>query len=251
MRQPIRVVRVFSRLNIGGPAIHVILLTAGLRSRGYETELIVGNETEREGNMLDLAAAKGVECTRLPGLQREIAPLDDFRAFLGLARIIRRSRPLVVHSHTAKAGVLARAAARLMRVPLVVHTFHGHVLKGYFGPRKTAFFKWLERTLGRRSDALLAVAPSVAGDLSELGVAPSSRMQVLPLGLELAKLAETLPAGQLRSEAAFPADARIVGLVGRLVPIKSVLYREILSRKGIAVDRSRKGIAVDRQHQGV
>ncbi len=181
----------------------------------------MGNETEREGNMLDLAAAKGVECRRLPGLQREIAPVDDFRAFLGIARTIRRGRPQVVHSHTAKAGVLARAAARMMGVPLVVHTFHGHVLKGYFGPRKTAFFRWLETTLGRSSDALLAVSPSVAGDLSELGVAPVDRIQVLPLGLELAKLAEVLPKGHLRSEAAFPAPARIVGLVGRLVPIKS------------------------------
>ena len=199
----------------------MILLTAGLRSRGYETELLVGNETEREGNMLDLAAAKGVECHRLPGLQREIAPVDDFRAFLGIARTIRRGRPQVVHSHTAKAGVLARAAARMMDVPLVVHTFHGHVLKGYFGPRKTAFFRWLETTLGRSSDALLAVSPSVAADLSGLGVAPADRIQVLPLGLELARLAETLPKGHLRSEARFPAEARIVGLVGRLVPIKS------------------------------
>ncbi|HEX6740059.1 MAG TPA: glycosyltransferase, partial [Vicinamibacteria bacterium] len=93
----------FSRLNIGGPAVHVILLTAGLAGRGYHTRLVVGQEAPREGNLLDLAAAKGVTCERLPGLGREIHPWNDARALRNLRRTIREFRPHVVHTHTAKA----------------------------------------------------------------------------------------------------------------------------------------------------
>jgi hypothetical protein len=165
------VFRLFSRLNVGGPAIHVILLTAGLRARGYATCLAVGKESAREGNMLDLAAAKGVECLQLGALGREIRPLADVRALWDLVRLIRRYRPDVVHTHTAKAGVLGRLAARLSGVPVVVHTYHGHVLRSYFGPLTTAVFRGLENVLGRATTALIAVSDSVKDDLVRLGVA--------------------------------------------------------------------------------
>ena len=145
----IRIVRLFSRLNIGGPSIHVILLTAGLEERGYRTRLVVGKETPREGNMFSLAAEKGVRCEAMAGLGREIQPVADVRAFFGLVRLIRDFRPAIVHTHTAKAGLLGRLAARLTGVPVVVHTFHGHVLRGYFGPVKTAVFRSLEAGLAR------------------------------------------------------------------------------------------------------
>src|SRR2546426_10006976 len=93
----IRVLRLFSRLNVGGPSVHVILLTAGLRERGYTTRLVVGQESPREGNLLDLAREKGVACESLAGLGREIRPLSDFRALWGLYRIIRAYRPALVH----------------------------------------------------------------------------------------------------------------------------------------------------------
>ena len=124
----VRVVRVFSRLNIGGPAVHVILLSAGLRPLGYETRLVVGQESAREGNMLSLATEKNVVCEQVAGLGREIAPLSDLRALVGLHRLFRAWRPTIVHTHTAKAGLLGRIAARTARVPVVVHTYHGQVL---------------------------------------------------------------------------------------------------------------------------
>jgi hypothetical protein len=153
----IRIVRLFSRLNIGGPSVHVILLTAGLEPRGYRTRLVVGQETAQEGNLLDFAAEKGVACERLDALGREIAFVSDLRALLGLYRIIRDFRPSVVHTHAAKAGFLGRVAARLAGVPVVVHTYHGHVLRGYFGPLKTAVFRGLEALMSPLSDALIAV----------------------------------------------------------------------------------------------
>lgn len=218
----IRVLRLFSRLNIGGPSIHVILLTAGLRERGYETLLVVGQEEDREGNLLGLAGERGVSCTQLAGLGREIRLLADLGALWRLGRLMRSFRPDIVHTHTAKAGVLGRLAARLAGVPVVVHTYHGHVLHGYFGPLKSAFFRNAERLLGHASDALLAVSEAVRQDLVGFGVAPESKIRVVPLGLELEPLCQPLPRGVLRRKTGMPLDAPLVGVVGRLVPIKDI-----------------------------
>jgi glycosyltransferase involved in cell wall biosynthesis len=218
----IRVLRLFSRLNIGGPSIHVILLTAGLTAKGYTTRLVVGTEAAHEGNLLDLAAAKGVACEALSGLGREIRPLQDLRSLVQLYRLMRAFRPQIVHTHAAKAGLLGRVAARLAGVPVVVHTYHGHVLRGYFGPAKTEAFRSLERLLGRVTDALIAVSAGVKQELVDLGVADGPRFRVVALGLELESLAGTLPRGGLRRERAIPDDAPLIGMVGRLVPIKDV-----------------------------
>jgi len=218
----LRVLRIFSRLNIGGPSIHVILLSAGLRPLGYETRLVVGRESPCEGNMLALAAAKSVTCEAMAGLGREIAPLSDLRALVGLHRFMRVWRPAIVHTHTAKAGLLGRLAARSAGVPTVVHTYHGHVLRGYFSPAKTALFRWLETRLATSTDALVAVSESVKQDLVALGIAPAERIRVIPLGLELGHLTGALPRGALRREAGIPDGAPLVGMVGRLVPIKDV-----------------------------
>jgi len=219
---PVRVLRLFSRLNIGGPSLHVILLSEGLVARGYETRLVVGEESPREGNFLDLAAAKGDRVEKLAALGREIRPASDLAVLWRLMRLMRSFRPQIVHTHTAKAGFVGRVAARLAGVPVVVHTFHGHVLHGYFGPTKTALFRFLERGAGRMSDALVAVSDGVKRDLVAHGVAPAERIRVIPLGLELVPLAEPLPRGALRRAAGFADAAPLVGLVGRLVPIKDV-----------------------------
>jgi len=230
------VLRLFSRLNVGGPAIHVILLTAGLKARGYTTCLAVGKESAREGNLLDLATAKGVECLQLVALGRDIRPLSDARAFWGLWRILRQFRPHVVHTHTAKAGVLGRIAARLAGVPVVVHTYHGHVLRSYFGPLRNALFRGLERALGWTSDALVAVSESVRDDLVGLGVADAAKIRVIPLGLELTGLTGVLPRGRLRSESGVADPVPLIGIVGRLAPIKDLptfLAAALLVRRSV------------------
>jgi glycosyltransferase involved in cell wall biosynthesis len=218
----VKVLRLFSRLNVGGPSIHVVLLAAGLRAKGYTTRLVVGTEAPHEGNLLDLAIEKGVACEVMASLGREIQPLSDFRALLGLYRMMREWKPRVVHTHAAKAGLLGRLAARLAGVPVVVHTYHGHVLRGYFGPLKTWIFRGLERLMGHLSDALIAVSPAVKQDLVSLGVAADHRIRVVPLGLELEGLARPLPRGRLRAGARIPEEAPLIGVVGRLVPIKDV-----------------------------
>ncbi len=216
-----RVLRLFSRLNIGGPSVHVILLTAGLRERGYETRLVVGREAPAEGNLLRMAEARGVRCVQVPALGREIRPFSDTIALWQLYRMIRSFRPTIVHTHTAKAGVLGRVAARLAGVPMVVHTYHGHVLRGYFGPAKSAFFRALERSLAHVTDATVTVSAALRRELLEMRIAPAEKIHVVPLGLELARFARPAARGALRGTAV-PAEAPLVGMVGRLVPIKDV-----------------------------
>lgn len=207
---------------MGGPAVHVILLTEGLKQRGYETRLIVGHESEREGNLLHLAEGKGIACERLPGLGREVRLTGDVRALLGLWRLMREFQPHIVHTHTAKAGMLGRLAAFGAGVPVVVHTYHGHVLRGYFGPLVTEAYRALEKLLSRFTTVLVTVSESVRADLVELGIARADHIRVIPLGLELTDLAGDLPRGCLRSATGISPDAPLVGIVGRLVPIKDV-----------------------------
>jgi glycosyltransferase involved in cell wall biosynthesis len=220
----VRVMRLFSRLNVGGPSLHVVHLTAGLRSFGYETLLAVGREGPREGNLLGWARQQGVECVQLAGLGREIRPLSDSRSLVEVYRLMRRFRPAIVHTHTAKAGLIGRLAARLARVPVRVHTFHGHVLRGYFGPWRSRVLRGLEAHLARRTTALVAVSEAVRRDLVGLGVVTDpARIHVIPLGLDLTPLSrEPLPRGALRGPAGVAAAAPLVGCVGRLAPIKDL-----------------------------
>jgi glycosyltransferase involved in cell wall biosynthesis len=219
----VRILRIFSRLNVGGPAVHVILLASELEALGYTTTVALGTEAPWEGNLRDLAARKGVHCVMVPGLGREIRPWSDAQALWSLYRMMRTLRPDIVHTHTAKAGMLGRSAARLAGIREVVHTYHGHVLRGYFGSARTAVFRAVERRLARSTRVLIAVSAAVKDDLVALGIAPADRIRVIPLGLELEPLATgALPRGSLRGEAGVSDDAPLIGIVGRLTAIKDV-----------------------------
>jgi glycosyltransferase involved in cell wall biosynthesis len=222
--EPIRVLRVIARLNMGGPAIHVANLTSGLGPLGYETTLVAGSVARGEDSMAFLADRLGVPVVSVPEMQREISALHDARSAFQVAEIMRKTRPHILHTHTAKAGAIARAAAVLAgdaRPKVVVHTFHGHVLRGYFGPLRTAVFRQVERTLARPSDALIAVSPEVRDDLVELGVAPAEKFVVVRLGIPLAERldgdADDIDYRQLYG---IPREAFVVGWVGRMTGVK-------------------------------
>jgi len=216
------VMRVIARLNIGGPAIHTILLTAGLDAARFESTLVSGVEAAYEGNMLDLAAQKGVQPLVIPELGREINPLKDWVTLLKLYRLFRDRRPHIVHTHTAKAGTVGRMAARLAGVPVVVHTFHGHVFHDYFGPLQTRVFIGIERLLASLSDRIVTVSDGQRRELAEYGVASLDKIAVVPLGFELDALLNCEPLrGQLRRELGIPDGMALVGIVARLAAIKN------------------------------
>ena len=222
--QPIRVLRVIARLNMGGPAIHVANLAAGLETRGYHTTLVAGSLARGEDSMAFLAERLGVTVVSVAELQREVSVLHDARSVLRVAELIRDERPHILHTHTAKAGAIARAAALLAggaRPPVVLHTFHGHVLKGYFNAGRTALFRQVERTLARASDVLVAVSPEVRDELVELGVAPYEKFVVIRLGIPLEeRLGDPTADSDYRRLYGIPEDAFVVGWVGRMTGIK-------------------------------
>ena len=214
-----------ARLNMGGPALHVAYLTAGLRDREYETTLVAGTLARGEDSMAFVARGLGVEVVTIPELGREISPLRDLIATLRLARLIRRERPQILHTHTAKAGTVGRLAARLAgsaRPPIVVHTFHGHVLRGYFGPVRSRLFRWLERWLARDTTVLIAVSPQVRDDLVGLGVAPREKFAVIRLGIELEeRVADMDGRANTRRYLGIAPDRFTVGWIGRMTAIKN------------------------------
>jgi glycosyltransferase involved in cell wall biosynthesis len=225
MSEPVRVLRVIGRLNVGGPSLHVVYLTAGLSERGYETTLVAGDLGSDEDSMMFVADDYGVPVVPLAGMQREISPLRDAKAIARLARLIRETRPHILHTHTAKAGAVGRLAALLAgsaRPPIVVHTFHGHVLRGYFDPVRTSGFRLLERLLARTSTKLIAVSPQVRDDLVSLGVAPSDRFQVVRLGIEFADRVDLRDGhrAERRRRLGIGPDQFVVGWTGRMVDIK-------------------------------
>jgi glycosyltransferase involved in cell wall biosynthesis len=221
----IKILRVIARLNMGGPALHVAYLTAGLRERGYDTTLVAGSLARGEDSMAFVADARDVEIVRIDELGREISPLRDLVATVRLARLIRRERPDILHTHTAKAGTVGRVAAVLAgrhAPPIVVHTFHGHVLRGYFGPLRTRFFLLLERWLAARTTALIAVSPQVRDDLVALGVAPRERFVVIRLGIELGERVAGEQNGRAESRRYLGIEPErfAVGWIGRMTAVK-------------------------------
>ncbi len=231
--------RVIARLNVGGPAMHVVNATRVLNGGPWRTRLIAGSVPPSEGDMSYYAAERGVEVTLLPEMSREISAVDDLRSVLALWLLFRRERPTVVHTHTAKAGTLGRLAAILAGVPVRVHTFHGHVLGGaYFSPWKTRLFLEIERQLARGTSRLVVLTRRQAQEMAEvLRVAPRDKFAVIPLGLELERFAavDRSPGARARARAelGIPPAARAVGIVGRLVPIKNhELFLEAIAADG-------------------
>jgi glycosyltransferase involved in cell wall biosynthesis len=228
--EPIRVLRVIARLNVGGPAIQTITLTRRLEERGYNTTLLRGREGPQEGSMDDLAARLGVAPVLVPCLRRDPGRWDA-AALADLVRLMRAERPQIVHTHAAKAGTLGRAAALLAfrgaRRPILIHTYHGHSLSGYFHPRVAAAYRLIERALGRLTDRLIAVSEEVRDELVAMGVAPIWKFAVVPLGFDLrpfaadGEMAAEL-GGRLRAELGLPRSAPVVTMVARMVAIKRV-----------------------------
>ena len=214
-----KVARVITRMNIGGPARHVTILTAGAGPE-FDAALLAGEPEGREGSLEDEAVGAGVEVVHVPHLHRSLSPLADLMAFAWLYRYFRRERPAIVATHMAKAGTVGRLAAALAGVPVIVHTFHGHVLDGYFGRATTSFFLWVERALGRLTTQFIAISPEVAADLARLGIG-RGKTTIVRLGLNLEHLAGGEP-GRLRAELGVSPQAPLVGIVGRLVPIKAL-----------------------------
>ncbi len=226
MEKKIKILRIITRLNIGGPAQHAIFLTESLNKDFFESKLIIGSVNSNEGDMSFLARDKGLSLIEITELQNEGGLLSDFRAFLKLYRIIRKERPHIIHLHLFKARILGGLAAKLAGVPIIIQTFHGHVFREYYDAFKTAIILLIERFIGRFvTDEIIAISDNQKEDLIQFGISKSDKIRVMSIGLELDRFLNVEEKrGELRRELDLSDECTLVGIVGRLVPIKGHLY---------------------------
>ncbi|MBN1571743.1 MAG: glycosyltransferase [Deltaproteobacteria bacterium] len=227
----IKVLRIITRLNVGGPAIHAVLLTKYLDPERFESVLVTGEVGENEGDMGYLAEGYGVEPIFIPGLGREISMFEDIGAFFRLLSLILREEPDIIHTHLGKAGTLGRLAGALSKFVLIFkgetikmfHTFHGHFFYGYFGPVMTRVFKYIEKTLALFCDRLIVLNESQKEDITrKYGVVPERKIEIVPLGFDFKFIEDSRGSGgRLREDAGLKKGEKLVGIVGRLTAIKN------------------------------
>ncbi len=276
----VRVLRIIARLNIGGPAVHTIFLSRHMRRLGYTTVLVAGNVGPQEGDMAYLARAQGVEPVIISQLGSELSPVADLVAFFRTLITMFAFRPDILDTHTAKAGTLGRSAAfiynlvqilklrmqslsekghlRIMAKPeratraskcKIVHTFHGHVLCGYFPPFKSKIFQLIEQILARITDAIVVLSEQQKNELcTHYSVGRPEQYRVIPLGLELTSLTQSANyKGQFRSSLGLSDESiKLVGIIGRLTPIKNhrLFLEAIRSLMSSGLDRKARFLIV-------
>jgi glycosyltransferase involved in cell wall biosynthesis len=230
-----KIVRIIARLNVGGPARHVIWLTRSLESDEFQSVLVAGSVPAGEQDMAWLARQEGVVPELVPELSRELS-LADAVALLKIFRILRRERPEIIHTHTAKAGTVGRTAAFLYRwlTPgtlvgrprrvTVVHTFHGHVFHSYYGKWRTRLFLAIERLLARFvTDRIIVISPAQLDEIKRrFRIGRPHQFSVVPLGIELPGGSSERGRSELRAELGIRAEQVLVGFVGRLTEIKNL-----------------------------
>jgi glycosyltransferase involved in cell wall biosynthesis len=226
------VLRVITRLNVGGPAIQAVLLSARMDPDRFETLLVAGTESSTEGNMIELGRLEEPPALRrVPVLGREISPLDDLRALGALVGLMREFRPDIVHTHLAKAGTLGRLAARIAGVRVVIHTYHGTVFRGYFGSLRSRLFLEIERAVARATTRLVAITPGQRRELIAMGIGSEATVVEIPLGLELAPFVDAPSRPEARATLGLTFDEPVIAIVARLVAIKDVgLFLQALAR---------------------
>ena len=223
-----KVVHVIARLNVGGAALHVLQLAREQQRRGHDVLVVAGTLAAGEESMEYVADELGVHVMKLPVLQRELSVRADSLAIHRLRKLIRARRPDVLHTHTAKAGATGRLAALLAgdaKPPAIVHTYHGHVLSGYFSRRWETVFRRVESALARTTGALIAVSDEVRDDLVGFGVGKRESFVVVPYGFDLPAWNEADEAARtrIRGELGLADETFVIGWAGRLTAIKRPL----------------------------
>jgi len=216
------VLRIINRLNLGGPTYNAAYLTKHLAPE-FDTVLLAGIKQDAEESSAFIVERMGLPVTYLPRMRREINLLDDVATYRGIKRVIRKVKPDIVHTHAAKAGTLGRLAAHACGVPVIVHTFHGHVFHSYFSRTKTRFFLNVERYLAARSSAIVALSALQKDELcNRFRICPADRCHVIPLGFDLLRFAEDTASKRtaFRNRYGLDDDDVAVGIIGRLTAIK-------------------------------
>ena len=218
-----KVLRIINRLNIGGPTYNAAYLSKYL-SDDFETLLVAGEKDESEDSSQFILHESGLKPIIIPEMKREINLKNDRIAYQKIKEIIADFKPDIVHTHASKAGAIGRLAAYKMKVPVILHTFHGHVFHSYFGKVKTTIYKTIERNLARKSTKIIAISAIQKKELSTIhNIAKPNKIEVIPLGFDLNKFKENQKEkrNSFREKWLIEDDEIAIGIIGRLVPIKN------------------------------
>jgi glycosyltransferase involved in cell wall biosynthesis len=228
-----KILHIITRLDMGGSAQNTLLTCLKL-GRKFEMVLISGlsqesNMTDSESEAVDRqindARVNGVKIVQIPSLLRRISPMNDIRALYDLVRIIKAEKPDVVHTHTSKAGILGRMAAKITRVPLIVHTPHGHVFFGHFGPILSRVFLWVERLFGILTDRVVVLTDGERSDYTDRNVYPEDKLVQIHSGVDIEKFKQSqVSAVQKKRSLGLAQNGLVVGFIGWLLPIKGPMH---------------------------
>ena len=223
MKKKIKVLRIINRFNLGGPTFNAAYLTKYL-SNDFETLLVGGDKDDSEESSTFILDQLGLEPIIIPEMRRDIGFAADKIAYQKLKKIIQEFQPDIVHTHASKAGTLGRIAAYKCKVPIIIHTFHGHVFHSYFGKTKTLVFKIIERFLAKKSTAIIAISEIQKNELVDVHkICKKEKIKVIPLGFDLSRFQENVEEKRksFRNFYQIDDDEIAIGIIGRLVPIKN------------------------------
>ncbi len=218
-----KVLCIINRLNLGGPAFHVATLTKYL-SPEFEMLLVAGTKQDSEESSDYIVKGMGLNFESIPEMHRSIHPIKDYIAYKKLREMIREFKPDIVHTHAAKAGALGRLAALHENVPVILHTFHGHVFHSYFSPLKTKIFLIIERFLAKKTSGIITISERQRKDLLwKYAITKASKIHMIPLGFDLSKFRENIQEKRksFREKYFLEEDEIAIGIIGRLVPVKN------------------------------
>lgn len=218
-----KVLRIINRFNLGGPTYNAAYLTKFLAPE-FETLLVGGYKDETEEKSDFIVRNLGIEPVIIPEMRRKISPVNDIKAYRKIRQIIRDFKPDIVHTHASKAGTLGRLAAAACDVPVIVHTFHGHVFHSYFHSYKAAVFKNIERYLAKKSTRIIAISEGQKNELANhYHITSPEKISVIPLGFDLDKFQKEVDEKRVsfRKDYNLDEDEIAIAIVGRLVPVKN------------------------------
>ncbi|MFA6450484.1 MAG: glycosyltransferase family 4 protein [bacterium] len=224
-RRRIKLLRIITRMDLGGSAVDVIDLIKGMNRERFESHLVCGSVSQLDGEELGELKAACASFTLMPELKRNPSPANDIKALWKLYRLIRRERFDIVHAHTSKAGFIGRLAAHLAGAPVVVYSTHGHIFYGFFGKLKTKIFVALEKIGARCSDLIFCLTDLEIEDHLKLGIGWRELFITMPSGVPLEKFeSPEKPPEEVKKQLGIPAGSPVIGTVARLDPIKGGKY---------------------------
>lgn len=241
-----KVLRIINRLNLGGPTYNAAYLSKFLAPE-FETLLVAGMKDESEASSEFIVEQMGLKPVYIANMHREINPVKDYSAYKQIRQIIDEFKPDIVHTHAAKSGTLGRLAAYHAGVPVILHTFHGHVFHSYFNPVKTRIFLEIERYLATKSSTIIAISNKQKEELCyEYKIAPENKFSIVPLGFDLDRFYcdKEIKRRDFRKTYGLSENDIAVGIIGRLVPVKNhSLYLKSL-KEAIDINPGIKGIII-------